>query len=246
MVPPQDDARSRSFKTTPWSLLFATRGRDLTEAQRAVAELCEIYWRPIYSYITGSGYDLYDAQDLTQAFMLYLIDREAFAKADKAKGKFRSYLLGILNHFLIHAHRAERAQKRGGGAEALPLDEAVLSEIETPATSGGPLPPPDPGDREWALAIQGRVDDRIAAEYAAAEKSELYLTLRRHLTSEKSAGSYKDDARRLGRPVATIRSDVSRMRQRYTELVLEELRRDAPRGDLQEELFHYCHVIAFL
>jgi RNA polymerase sigma-70 factor (ECF subfamily) len=245
MVPPQDGVQGGSFNTTPWSLLFAFRyGSNPTGKQAALSRLCEIYWRPIFVFIRRCGYDLYEAQDLTQSFIVYLIEREAFAKADKRKGKFRSYVLGTLKHFLAHARRDEGTQKRGAGAETVSLDDAVASEAETPEANRRRADEPHPLDRQWALAIQRRVDDRIVAECAEAEKSELYLTLRRHLTADKTPGSYKEDARRLGRPVATVRSDVARMRRRYTELLLEELRRDAPEADLKQELFHYCRIIA--
>jgi DNA-directed RNA polymerase specialized sigma24 family protein len=245
MVPPQEGVQDGSFNTTPWSLLFAFRyGSNPTGKQTALSRLCEIYWRPIFIVVRRCGYDLYDAQDLTQNFMVYLIQREAFASADRAKGKFRSYVLGTLKHFLIHAWRDGRTQKRGGGADTLPLDEAVTSEIETAERSHRHVAQPHSIDRQWALAIQHRVDDRIATEHAAAQKSELYLTLRRHLTAEKSSGSYKEDARRLRRPVATVRSDVARMRRRYTELLLEELKSDAPEADLKQELLDYCRIIA--
>jgi DNA-directed RNA polymerase specialized sigma24 family protein len=247
MVPPSDNARSGSFATTPWSLLFAVRYEsNPTGKQAATSRLCEIYWRPIYTFIANRGYDLYETQDLTQSFMVYLIEREAFASADKTKGKFRSYVLGILKHFLAHVCRDEQTQKRGGGAETVSLDEALSTEAETPTTRRDRFAQPHPLDVQWAVAIQRRVEDRIASEYAVAEKSELYLTLRRHLTAEKTPGSYKEDARRLERPIATVRSDVARMRRRYTELLLKELRRDAPEADLKQELFHYCRIIALL
>lgn len=84
MVPPQEDAKSGLFNTTPWSLLFSSlHGACPTAAQTALGELCETYWRPIYLFIRQSGFDLYDAQDLTQSFMAYLIEREVFVKADR-------------------------------------------------------------------------------------------------------------------------------------------------------------------
>jgi RNA polymerase sigma-70 factor (ECF subfamily) len=208
--------------------------------------ICAIYWRPINIFLRASGYNYDDAQDLTQRFILHLIERERFAQADPARGRFRSYVLGALKYFLAHVRQEERAQKRGGGAAVIPLDEATIGEIETAKTSRGRLAQANPSDRQWALAIRHRVDDRMAAEHAAAQKSELYLMLRRHLTAEKGPGSYKEDARRLGRPLATVRSDVSRMRRHYTELLLEELRKDAPEADLKQELFHYCRIITLL
>jgi RNA polymerase sigma-70 factor (ECF subfamily) len=225
-------------------LLELRCGAHPTARQAALSQLCQIYWRPIFMFIHASGYDAYDSQDLTQRFMIYFIARNQFAKADKTKGRLRSYILGTLKHFLAHAWRDERTQKRSGGAGTVPLDEAIASEIETPETRGRHPAPPHSIDLPWALALRQRLDDRIAAEYAAAKKSKIYRTLQRHLTGEKSPGRYKDDARRLGRPVATVRSDVARMRIRYSELLVEELARSDPDADVMQEVLYYFRVIS--
>jgi DNA-directed RNA polymerase specialized sigma24 family protein len=206
--------------------------------------ICAIYWRPINIFVRASGYDYDDAQDLTQRFVLHLIERERFARADPARGRFRSYVLGALKYFLAHVRQEERAQKRGGGAAVVPLDEAIIGEIETAETSRGRLAQPHPADRQWAQAIHGRISDRIAREYIVAGKAEVYFTLRPHLAAKKERGAYKEAARHLRRPVATIRSDVARFRARYRTLLLEELRARAPDEDVEELRREYCRLLA--
>ena len=246
MVPPQEGAgKGGSFKTTKWGLFFLIRyGVDPDQVDAALSEICQIYWHPIFTFISRSGCDPVEAQDLTQRFLVYLIRRNQFARADRTKGPFRSYLLGVLKHFLAHARRAERTLRRGGGIELLPLEEAVTCETEPPAARSGRLAWGDPLDLRWARELRCRVDDRIAAEYAAAEKMELYLTLRRHITGEETSGCYKDDACRLGRTVATIRSDVTRLRQRYRKLLLEEVKKESRGADPREQLLDVFRILA--
>jgi RNA polymerase sigma-70 factor (ECF subfamily) len=246
MVPPQESAGSGSFATTPWALLLASRQTSHpSKSERALGRLCEIYWRPIFSFIIAQGCDRYEAEDLTQSFMIHLIERDRFVQADPGRGSFRSYVLGTLKNFLAHARRDERAQKRGGGAAILPLDETFIDKSAGETARGGNFRRPHPADRQWALVIEHRVNDRLAGEYAEAGKSELYLTLRRHLTADKSLGTYQDDAGRLGRPVATVRSDVVRLRRRYGELLLAELRKKAPGANLKQELLNYSRLLAW-
>ena len=205
--------------------------------------ICAIYWRPIYVSVRASGYDYDDAQDLTQRFILHLIERERFAQADPARGRFRSYVLGALNYFLAHVRQDERAQKRGGDAAIIPLDEAIIETIGDATARHGVSPHSHAGDRQWAKAIHRRISDRIVREYIVAGKAELYFTLRPHLAAEKERGAYEEAARRLRRPVVTIRSDIARLRGRYRTLLLEELRARAPDEDVEELLREYCRLL---
>lgn len=225
-------------------MLFALReASDPEEASEMLDGLCAIYWRPINIFVRASGYDYEDARDLTQRFLLHLIERERFAQADPARGQFRSYVLGALKYFLAHVRQEQRAQKRGGGAALLPLDKAIMETIADATASGGVSPHSDPADRQWALAIHSRISLRIAREYIVAGKAEHYFTLRPHLAAEKERGAYEEAARRLHRPVATIRSDVARLRARYRALLLEELRALAPEEDVEELVRDYCRLL---
>src|ERR1700686_5178642 len=237
MIPPQDNARSGSFARTPWSVLLARRQwTHPGEANEMLGRLCAIYWRPIYVFVRASGYDVYDAQDLTQRFVLRLIDDGTLTRADRTIGRLRAYLCGALKNFLAHVRRDEATQKRGGGAAVIPLDEALIETTEDASALHGASAPPHSLDRPWAQAIQRRVIDRLAREYVAAGKAELYYTLRPYLAGEKERGACDEAALRPSRPVAKLRSDVTRLRARYRALVLETLRAQAPSdADLTEE-----------
>lgn len=121
------------FANTQWSVIVAAgkTQADPETAGAALAQLCQTYWAPLYTYVRSHGWSAHDAQDLTQSFFAYLIERKIYARTDREKGKFRSFLLASLKHFLSHAREREQALKRGGGQEFLPLDEGRAEEAES-------------------------------------------------------------------------------------------------------------------
>src|SRR6266498_2731179 len=143
------------------SLFASTRRRVVRQAAEsqtssehalsALSELCQIYWRPVYLFLRRQGIPPHDAQDLTQSFFAELIENRAYVRADEMKGRFRSFLLGTLKHFLAHARDHDRAQKRGGGALPVQLDEAALSEVETHAARCQNWSADGVFEREWAV-----------------------------------------------------------------------------------------------
>src|SRR6476659_1429153 len=128
--------RDSSFASTRWTVVqqAADSKTASQHALSALSELCQIYWRPVYVFLRRQGIPEHDAQDLTQGFFAELIDSRAYTRADPMKGRFRSFLLGTLKHFLAHARDRDRAQKRGGGVLAVQLDETGFSEAEIHAT----------------------------------------------------------------------------------------------------------------
>src|SRR6266480_1777614 len=126
------ESRDESFASTRWTMVLEAGDSAVASSQAlsALSELCQIYWRPLYAFLRKHGYRSEDAQDLTQGFFADLIETRAYARADREKGRFRSFLLGSLKHFIAHARDHERAQKRGGGKIREPFDEATISEAE--------------------------------------------------------------------------------------------------------------------
>jgi RNA polymerase sigma-70 factor (ECF subfamily) len=188
----------------------------------------------------------HDAQDLTQSFFADLIEDRAYARADKMKGRFRSFLLGTLKHFLTHAQDRDRAQKRGGGSAPVRLDERAISEAETHAARCRKWSADGVFEREWAAALLRQALDRLAQEYAVAGKSALFEALKARLTiGADAAVPYEEMAKRLGRAAATLRSDVARLRARYRAILREEVSGTVvdPR-DVDEELRHLRQAIA--
>ena len=137
-MPPalQTPTPDSSFASTRWTVVHqAADSKTASQhALSALTELCQIYWRPVYVFLRRQGIAQHDAQDLTQAFFADLIESRAYAHADPAKGRFRSFLLGTLKHFVAHARDHDHAQKRGGGCVPIALDETAISEAETYAS----------------------------------------------------------------------------------------------------------------
>ncbi len=214
-------------------------------ALSALSELCQIYWRPVYLFLRRQGIPPHDAQDLTQSFFAELIENRAYVRADEMKGRFRSFLLGTLKHFLAHARDHDRAQKRGGGALPVQLDEAALSEVETHAARCQNWSADGVFEREWAVSLLRQALDRLAQEYAVAGKGALFDGLKVHLTAGAAAAtSYEEMAKRLGRPATTLRSDVARLRTRYRAVVREEVSGTVDPRDVDGELRYLRQVMA--
>ena len=149
-------ARSDWFPSTHWSVVLAA-GRSQAEpeiAQAALAELCQTYWAPLYSFVRSRGYIMHDAQDLTQSFFAYLIERKIYTRVDRQKGRFRSFLLASLKNFLADAFDRDRTLKRGGGQDFLPLHEEQVEEAESLFQTHGAMSSEDQiFDRSWAETL---------------------------------------------------------------------------------------------
>src|SRR5438067_13233363 len=152
LSPPTPDSL---FASTRWTVVYqAADSKTSSEhALSALSELCQIYWRPVYLFLRRQGIGPHDAQDLTQSFFAELIENRAYARADEMKGRFRSFLLGTLKHFLAHARDRYRAQKRGGGAVPVHLDEAAISAIEAHVARCHRWGADGVFEREWAAAL---------------------------------------------------------------------------------------------
>ena len=222
--------QSEPFAPTHWSAVLAA-GRDESEAARAaLAELCQTYWAPLYSFVRSRGHAAHDAQDLTQSFFAYLIEHRIYARADREKGKFRSFLLASLKNFLGHAYEREQTLKRGGAYDFLPLDEAraeaAESLFQTHFNSGHPAGEDLLFEKSWAEAVVEAALDRLEAEQKAEGKEKLFARLRMFLTSSaEPLPTYEDLALGLNLAASTLRSQVTRLRARFREFLRAEVRR---------------------
>jgi len=232
--------RDSSFASTRWTVV--RRAADSQTASQhalsALAELCQIYWRPVYVFLRRQGIPQHDAQDLTQGFFADLIENRAYTRADPMKGRFRSFLLGTLKHFIAHARDHDRAQKRGGGSVPMELDETAISEAEAYASGCNHWIADGVFDREWAASLARQTLDRLAQEYELGGKGALFEALKSRLTTgEEAAIPYDELASRLGRTATHLRVDVIRLRARYRAILREEVSGTVvdPR-DVEEEL----------
>ena len=224
-------------------------GRSQTppdHALSALSELCRIYWRPIFLFLRRQGSNPDDAQDLTQGFFEHLIESRAYARADREKGRFRSFLLGALKHFVAHDRAHHRTQKRGGGMILAPLDDSAIAAADAHAVAMQGWTAEHIYEREWAETLLRQALDRLAEECALAGKDELFKQLNSHLSAtQNGAVPYEQLSQRLGRPVTTLRSDVARLRSRYRAILREEVRGTVTEpSEVDAELRHLCEVLS--
>jgi RNA polymerase sigma-70 factor (ECF subfamily) len=221
-TPGGEPPRSPVFATTHWSVVARAGRADTPRAREALGKLCETYWFPLYAYVRRRGYAPPDAEDLTQGFFVRLLERHWVADADPQKGRFRTFLLSALNHFLADEWDKARARKRGGGAPLLPLefDSAEARYAHEPADN---VTPEEHFERRWATTLLEAVLLRLRQEYERGGKAELFAALHPCLVGERAAQPYAALAAGLGCSESAVKSAVHRLRLRYRQLLREEI-----------------------
>ena len=197
-------------------------GVEPTASKAALETLCGAYWYPLYAYVRRRGYDAEDGRDLTQGFFAALLEKNMVAAADRERGKFRAFLLGSLNHFLLNEWDKSQRLKRGGGETVLSLDwETADTKFQVASTSE---PSPDKAfDREWAVALLAHVIERLRAECEAEGKAKQFDQLKIFLTAGKGAVPHADIAKSLDMDEGAVRVAAHRLRKRYRELLRDEI-----------------------
>ena len=234
------------FVTTRWSVVLTAGHSDTVHARAALEKLCRAYWYPLYAYVRRRGQSPDDAKDLTQEFFARLLERNWIERADQQKGRFRSFLLSAMNHFLADEWDKARAQKRGGGMTAVPLqfDTAETRYGHEPAEN---VTPEHSYERRWALTLLDEVLQRLRSEYEQEGRTELFATLHPCLVGDRTAQPYAELAVKLGVSEGTVKSVVHRLRQRYRELLRDEIAQTvAAPGEVDEELRHLFTVLGSL
>jgi RNA polymerase sigma factor (sigma-70 family) len=210
------------FPTTQWSRVVTAGRGDAAQAREALSGLCQAYWYPIYAYIRHRRYTPEKARDLTQDFFAYVLERDLFAKADPARGRFRAFLRTVCARQLADRRDQEKAAKRGGGRSLLSIDplDAEGRYAREPADE---LTPERIFDRTWALTLLDRVVERLRSEYDDADRADRYKELIALLTRDPATGTYSETAERLGTTEGNVRVAVHRLRRRYGLLLREEI-----------------------
>ncbi len=235
-----------AFVTTQWTQVLAARG-DSPAAQAALGELCAAYYAPVLAFLRRSGRDEHTARDLTQEFFTRLLARGGFTTVMPGRGRFRSFLLGAVKHFLADQHDRASAAKRGGGLTPVPL--ASPGDGDTTAT----LQVADPSvtvpdaffDRQWALTLLERTLAALAAEHQAAGKADQFETLKPWLTGDAHAIAPAEAARRLKLNDSALKVAIHRLRKRFRELVKAEIARTLDAGaEVQTELNYLLEVLS--
>ncbi len=227
MVPARNRANSsvggdRQFAATRWSVVLVAGRRSSPDSRRALESLCEAYWYPLYAYVRRRVPDVNDAHDLTQAFFAELLAKNYVGAATAERGRFRAFLLTALKHFLSKEWDKAKTQKRGGGKAPISLDFAAADSQYRLEPAGG-LTAEQIYDREWAVALLGRILRRLEEESVQAGKSEQFAALKPFLIGDHAGATYADVAQRLGVTEAAAKMAAHRLRRRYRELLREEI-----------------------
>ena len=226
------------FTTTHWSIILNAQDTASPLAAAALEKLCRTYWYPLYVYVRRQGENEESAKDLTQGFFARLLEKHYLAQVQREKGKFRSFLLAALKHFLSDERDKARAQKRGGDQTPVSLDDSTGEQRYR-------LEPVDAMDaeklfeRRWALTLLGQARTRLKEEYQESGKSGLYNRLAVLETGDKNAPPYAQVAAELGLTESGVKSAVFRLRQRHRELVREEVAHTVARPEYVDGEIRY-------
>jgi RNA polymerase sigma factor (sigma-70 family) len=224
------------FNTTHWSMVLLAGETQAPHADAALDKLCRTYWYPLYAYVRRRGHSQEDAQDLTQEFFARLLGKKYLKLATQERGRFRSFLLKSLQHFLVNEWVRGQAQKRGGGQKILSLDEdgAERAYQQDPAVQ---IAPESLYDKRWAMTLLEQAMERLGESYAATGKRELFDQLKGLLLTESSGETYRQLGGQLGLSEDAVKVAVHRLRHRFREMVRAEISQTvATPAEVDEEL----------
>ena len=232
------------FEETAWSVVLAAGAETDARAEAALAELCRIYWRPIYAYLRRSGYKREDAQDLTQSFFQHVLENETLRRVSREKGRFRSFLLGTLKVCLADEQARRHTLKRGGGVQFISTDELEAEELHH-LRADHEAAPDEILDARWAGVILERALEKVRAEFDAEGKAETFELLSPFLAGEKPNTSYQDVAQTIGVSLAAVKTQIHRLRRRFATAVRCEIMQTvAAPHEVENELRHLRDVFA--
>ncbi len=210
------------FVTTHWSVVLSAQGRDPTRSTEALEALCRTYWYPLYAYARRMGHSPADAEDLTQGFFARLLEKGFLDTAAREKGRFRTFLLTALKRFMANEWDRRHAQKRGGFAVTVPIDQD-LAETRFASEGAHNLAPDLLFDRHWAMTLLETTMARLQREYLESGRAKLFEYLRDCLARDESALAYAEIARRLSLTEPAVKMAVQRMRKRYREILRDQI-----------------------
>lgn len=238
------DSGPPNFATTHWSLIIAAQGDDSIPAGAALASLCETYWYPLYAFVRRRGHASHDAQDLTQAFFEKLLEKNYLGDVARERGKFRSFLLASLKHFLANEWHKSRAAKRGGGCTMISLDDqdAEARYLREPADS---MTAERLFERRWAMTVLDRVMKRLREDMLAEGKADLFEVLKNHLSGAGEVLPFAEAGERLGISEGAARVAAHRLKKRYRQLLRDEIAQTVVSPtDVDDEIRYLVRVLS--
>jgi RNA polymerase sigma-70 factor (ECF subfamily) len=215
-------AATSRFHTTSWTLVNAAAANPTIDSREALATLCQAYWHPIYAFIRRRGCDSDQAQDLCQEFFALLLEKNYLIAADRGRGRFRSFVLTAVKHFLANEWDRSRAQKRGGNSKIVSMDAIEAEKWYAPTVTEHETPE-SLFERRWALSVLEYVTVAMRAEFTAAGKTEEFDRLFVFLNREPDSGGYQQVAEQMGLSAGALRMAVHRMRKKYRQILREEI-----------------------
>jgi RNA polymerase sigma factor (sigma-70 family) len=242
---PDRDSLAGRFRTTRWSAVLLSAQSQASGSKEALAELCRIYWYPIYAFVRRQGSSPEDAQDLTQGFFLHMLDHKALRLVSPLKGKFRSFLVASLQNYLADEADSAHCQKRGGNIEFVPLDTR-LAEDRYRLAALDFLTAEKIFDARWAMTLLDEAMSRLGEEYAAQGKTSTFETLKPFLDpmNSNAALSYEQVADALEVSVGSVKTLIHRLRRQYASLLREEVARTVcDPGEVDEEIHSLCEAM---
>jgi len=232
------------FTTTHWSQVLNARDPASPQAAESLEKLCRTYWYPLYAYARRQGEGKESAEDLAQGFFARFLGKNYLAQVQREKGKFRSFLLASFKHFLADEWDKARAQKRGGGQTLVWLDDST-AENRYRLEPEEAMTPEKLFERRWALTVLEQAKARLKEEYFEKGKAKVYARLSAGASGDRGGPAYADVAAELGLSESAVKSAVFVMRQRYRELVREEVANtvDSP-AEIDEEIRYLIGVVS--
>ena len=235
-------AGSAEFTTTHWSVVLAAGQKESPQAAEALEKLCRTYWYPLYAFVRRQGHSPPEAEDLLQGFFARFLEKESLANVDRTKGRFRSFLLAALKHYLADQWDKAKAVKRGGRIEFVSLEgEAAENRYwEEPASE---LTPETLYEQRWACVLLERVTERLQRDFDASGESPLFEILKGFLQGEDRSASYEELALRLGLSEGALKMRVQRLRLRFQRFLREEIAHTVTRPEEVEDEIRYLFSV---
>ncbi len=239
------DGQRTTFVTTRWSLVLAVKDpTSEADAQEALAKLCSTYWYPLYAFTRRSGYSPDDAKDLIQDFFAHLLEKGVVARADRERGRFRTFLLACLGNLMKKQAERASAQKRGGGMREISWDEAG-AEGRYLAEPLDEMTPVRIFEQRWATTLLENTLNRLRADLATRGKGDLFDHLKGHIWGLEAERPYSEVADRFQLSEGVIKVTVHRMRQRYRVMLRSEVADTvADPADVDDELRYLISVVS--
>jgi RNA polymerase sigma-70 factor (ECF subfamily) len=232
------------FATTHWSVVLLAGQANASDADAALEELCRTYWQPLYAYVHSRGYSPEDAQDLTQEFFRRLLEKQYLRLANRERGKFRTFLLASLKHFLVNEWERGLAEKRGGGRPRISW-EASGAEAAYRSEALSHFTPEVAFDKAWAVSLLERTLAEMRMEYSTAGKGKLFEDLKEFVWGEGGTGSYQEAARQFGLTEGALKVAVHRLRFRFRERLRARVADTVTsREEVDAELRHLVAVLS--